>query len=141
MDPLPHEYALTVARDGASRIVDGSPRPTLVGGPPPQFGGREEWWSPEHLLLASVGMCFLTTLEALAAREKLAILGYRDRITGRVDKSPVGLRFSSILHAVDLRVAPEDIERARAMLVKAKKHCLVANSLAVPVELEARVEA
>jgi organic hydroperoxide reductase OsmC/OhrA len=141
MEPLPHEYTLTVSRDGPTRLIDGAPKPQLVGGPPPQFGGEATWWSPEDLLLASVGLCFLTTFESLAAREKLRVLEYRDRVRGTVDKSPVGLRFSTIHHRVELRVAAADVERTRALLAKAKKHCLVANSLSVPVELESIVTA
>src|SRR5688572_5492754 len=36
-------------------------RMPLVFGPPPEFGGTEATWSPEHLLAAAVSSCYTNT--------------------------------------------------------------------------------
>jgi organic hydroperoxide reductase OsmC/OhrA len=139
--PFPHHYDVRLSgRDGAALLGGGS-RPEIVGGPPPEFDGREGWWSPEHLLLSAVGLCLMTTFQSFAARAGLAVAGYESRVDGVLDKTAAGLVFTSIRVAVELRVAEADRARAEQLLQSAKRHCLVANALKVPVELEAMATA
>jgi len=134
---FPHRYRVALLSDGTHAVLSAPPREPVLAGAPPEFGGRDDVWSPEHLLLAAVNACLMTTFQSFAAREPFASLEYRDRIEGTVDRTREGLRFVSIKHRVELRVPPQDRARAAAVLERARKHCLVANSLNVPVELEA----
>ena len=119
---FPHEYIVSVDRISAAvATLTAPPRPTLVGGPPPEFQGDAHVWSPEHLLAAALGLCLFTTFEAFAAREHLDILGYRDVATGVLDRTSSGLAFKSFTICVELTVAPEDIERASAILERASR--------------------
>jgi hypothetical protein len=54
--PFPHHYDVKLVVGNGSAILTGRSRPAIVGGPPPEFDGRAEWWSPEHLLLSSGGV-------------------------------------------------------------------------------------
>lgn len=135
--PFPHRYQVTLASDGTHSLLTAPPRSPILAGAPPEFGGREDVWSPEHLLLAAVNLCLMTTFQAFAAREPFAALEYRDRIEGTIDRTREGLRFVAIRHRVELTVPPQDRARAAALLERARKHCLIANSLNVPVEVEA----
>jgi organic hydroperoxide reductase OsmC/OhrA len=137
--PFPHHYEVALRLADGRSLLEGAPRPPITGGPPPQFGGTDAWWSPEQLLLAAVDLCLLTTFQAFAAREKLTLLDYRDRIEGVLEKTAAGPRFTSITHHVTLEVAPEDRERAARLLDTAKRHCIIAASLNVPVQLDFRV--
>src|SRR5687767_3716180 len=67
--PFPHRYQASIefAPRRAAR-VSAPPRPVILGGPPPEFDGHEEQWSPEHLLLSSAALCFTLTFDALAKR-------------------------------------------------------------------------
>lgn len=50
--------------------------PSLTVASPPEFGGPEQTWSPEHMFVASVASCFMTTLLAIAELSKLEIRAF-----------------------------------------------------------------
>jgi len=136
--PFPHHYEVTMTGGADSRAtMSAGPRPVISGGPPPEFGGDDQRWSPEHLLLASAGLCLMTTFAAIAAKSKLEYSGYESRAEGTLDKMPEGLRFTRIVLKVTVRCA--ETEKASRLLDMAKKHCIVSNSLRQPVELEGTV--
>ena len=41
--------------------------PTLEFAAPPEFGGPGGIWSPEHLFVASVSSCLMTTFRSMAS--------------------------------------------------------------------------
>ena len=133
--PFPHHYDVRLFAGNGSATLAGGSRPDIVGGPPPEFDGRADWWSPEHLLLSAAGLCLMTTFQAFAARAGLPVEGYESRVDGVLDKTAAGLAFTSIAITVDLRVAETDRTRAEQLLQSAKRHCIVANALKTPVEL------
>jgi organic hydroperoxide reductase OsmC/OhrA len=134
--PFPHHYEATLVRTLASRArIEAPPRTPIAGGPPPQFEGDATSWSAEHLLLSSIGLCLLTTFEALAARDRIELVSWRARVTATVAKTAEGLRFTAFCAELDVEV--DDIGRARATLEATKRHCLVSNALGVPVEVNA----
>lgn len=133
--PLPHHYEVALAGAGEAATLGAPPRPELEGGAPGAFGGRDDWWSPEHLLLASLGLCLKTTFDAFAAKEALEVQGYASRVRGVLDKTPAGLAFTSLVVEVDLAVRASDAERAQRTVETAKRWCIVSNSLTTPVEV------
>lgn len=137
---FPHHYVVSVDRTGPGvATLAAPPRPELTGGPPPEFRGDPHLWSPEHLLAAAVGLCFYTTFEALAAREKLEVAGYRDVVTAVLDRTSSGPAFTSVTIRVDLTVDASDQERSRVILERAKQYCIVSKALSVPVEIEPHI--
>ncbi len=138
--PFPHTYEVDVSGPGEAATLGAPPSPTIEGGAPATFGGRDDWWSPEHLLLASLGLCLKTTFDWFAAREKLHVAHYASHVRGVLDKSPAGLVFTSLSVAVEVRVAAEQVERARTALEAAKRGCLISNALKTPVEVRADVQ-
>jgi organic hydroperoxide reductase OsmC/OhrA len=137
--PFPHHYQVKVEGGAGSAVVSAAPRPEFLGGPPREFGGRDEWWSPEHLLLSAVGLCLKATFDAVAARARTPVLAYSSRVEGFLAGTPKGGAFSEIRVEVELVAAEEHAARAGELLRKAKDHCIVANSLAVPVTLVSSV--
>jgi organic hydroperoxide reductase OsmC/OhrA len=137
--PFPHHYEVTLRSEGEGGLLTADPRPPILGGAPAGFDGSDAWWSPEHLLLSSLSLCLLTTLRAVAAKARLALSAYVSHAEGVLDKTPEGIAFSSITLHVDLGVAAGDADRARALLEKAKKHCIVSNSLKPPVALQVSI--
>jgi organic hydroperoxide reductase OsmC/OhrA len=109
--------------------------PPIAGGAPPEFDGRDTWWSPEQLLLSSLSLCLMTTFEAIAAKARLRMLRYTCRAEATLDRTDAGLGFTAFGLHVEVEVAPEDAERVPRLLASAKKHCLVANALRTPVTL------
>jgi organic hydroperoxide reductase OsmC/OhrA len=137
---FPHHYQVRLAAEGGQpATLTAPPRPPLRGGPPSEFGGRDDWWSPEHLLLAAASLCFEATFAALARRERLPVAAWRSLTDGALDRTPSGLAFTAVRIEVELTVDASDIDRARKLLERAKHSCIVSNSLRQPVELEAQV--
>lgn len=138
--PFPHRYSVSlVQEDAVSARIAAPPRPAITGGAPPEFGGSAGVWSPEHLLLSAASLCLMTTFRSLARRAELDVRGYKCATEGVLEKTPEGLVFTSITHRLEIHVAPGQIERARGVVVSAKKHCIVSNSLKTPVEVVAEI--
>jgi len=136
----PLQYQINVVRRGPiEAAVEAGPRSVIVGGPPPEFGGDPTHWSPEHLLVASAALCFWSTLEWFARRRSVPIVGFECRAQGEVAKTGTGLAFSGIQLDVVATTSEEQAGPLRELLEVAKQSCLVARSLACPVELVAVV--
>jgi organic hydroperoxide reductase OsmC/OhrA len=137
--PFPHRYSAQLSRTFASRArMEAPPRPALDGSPSPELDGDVNSWSPEHMLLSSLGLCMLTTFEAFAARDGIEVLAWDCKTTGMVDRTPEGLMFTSIVLELDMELAGK-VERVEATLEDAKQYCLVLNSLRIPVVIEAQL--
>jgi organic hydroperoxide reductase OsmC/OhrA len=140
--PLPHHYDVTLDWPGSGPAALGaSGRPAITGGAPPEFDGDGRVWSPEHLLLSSLNLCLQTTFEAFARREALRVQSYRSRALGTLARVPGGLGFTDLSLEVTVVAPPGQEQRVQDVLLKAKQHCLVANTLTLPVRLVATVEA
>jgi organic hydroperoxide reductase OsmC/OhrA len=138
--PFPHQYSATISRTFASRArVEAPPRPSLNGGPSSQLEGDVSTWSPEQLVLSSLGICLLTTFEAFAARDGIELLRWVASARGTVDRTPEGLMFTSIVLSIDMEIAG-NVDRVEQTLEDAKQYCLVLNSLRVPVIVEADIQ-
>jgi organic hydroperoxide reductase OsmC/OhrA len=140
--PFPHHYDLRLTwTQGQGAQLDSEQRPTIVGGPPAQFGGRSDWWSPEHLLLAASALCLQTTFESFCRRARLEVKAFEMRAEALLDKTAEGLVFTAITLRVRLAVAAADVQRAGELVHKAKKHCIVSNALRPAVGLDLTVDA
>jgi organic hydroperoxide reductase OsmC/OhrA len=90
------------------------------------------------MLLSSLTLCMLTTFESLAAREGIELRAWDAKASGTVEHTPEGLCFTSIVLELDMEVSG-NVDRVEATLEDAKQHCLVLNSLRVPVVVETQV--
>jgi organic hydroperoxide reductase OsmC/OhrA len=140
--PFPHKYEVKLSwpRQGGAELYAAAARP-ITGGPPREFDGRDTWWSPEHLLLSSLGLCLMTTFEAIAAKARLEVLRYDCRAEATLDRGENGLGFTALGLHVEIEVNPKDAERAPRLLASAKRHCIVANALKPLVTVDVTVRA
>lgn len=141
MQDLPHQYAVSVA--GA---VDGDVQlsaqrlPALPSAPPAEFGGPGDRWSPETLLVAAVGDCFVLTFRAVARASQLEWTSLGCRVTGTLDRLDRAMQFTSFDIQARLEVpAGTDPGHARRALDKAERSCLVSNSLNAPRHLVSEI--
>jgi organic hydroperoxide reductase OsmC/OhrA len=138
--PFPHQYSATISRTFSSRArIESAPRQSLHGGPSSELEGDVASWSPEHLVLSSLGLCMLTTFEAFAARDGIELLRWVANTRGVVDRTSEGLMFTSIVLGIDMEIAG-NVEQVERTLEDAKQYCLVLNSLRVPVIIEADIQ-
>jgi len=125
---------------GEAADIHGEGKPTLPITPPPEFGGRKEYWSPEDLLVAAVESCMLLTALFFVDKLKISLLAYQSRATGKLERTPNGLRFQGIDLVLTARVASaEDAEKMRTAAEKAEKYCPVSAAVNCPITLQTSV--
>lgn len=141
MIDLPHRYSARAEAGTEGEIRIGSPKLTeLVTAAPAEFGGPGDRWSPETLLVASVADCFVLTFRAVAKASKLEWRELRCDVEGVLDKAEGGMRFTAFHVRAVLHVPPgSDEKRARRVLEKAERGCLITNSLVAESQLAAEV--
>lgn len=107
---------------------------------PPEFKGHDGVWTPEHLFVASVNSCFMTTFLAIAENSKLDFISFKAGATGRLEKMERGFAMTEItLHPKLVIKNAGDFERANRILEKAEKHCLISNSIKSETRVEAEI--
>jgi organic hydroperoxide reductase OsmC/OhrA len=112
-------------------------------GPPPQFGGQAGHWSPEHLFVASVASCLMTTFFAIARMSGVEIIEYTDASSGTLIRDEDRLyRMSEVTLRPKVVVSdPRKVDRALRLLDKAESVCLISRSIEAKVHLEPEVTA
>ena len=112
-------------------------RPNLTVDAPPEFKGHDGVWTPEHLFVASVNSCFMTTFLAIAENSKLDFVSFKASAEGKLEKlDGQGFIMTAItLHPKLLISHARDAERASRILEKAEKHCLISNSIKAETKL------
>ncbi|MCS6806895.1 MAG: OsmC family protein [Acidobacteriota bacterium] len=136
---LPYYYDTIVEWTGERKgLLSASNLPTLTVATPPEFQGHEGIWSPEHLYVASVNSCLMTTFLAIAQMSKLEFVKFRSQARGQLDKvEGQGFQITNIVIEPQLTIAREsDRERALRILEKAEKHCLISNSIKTTVRVQ-----
>ena len=97
---------------------------------PPEFGGPEGEWSPEHLFLSSITSCFMSTYLVFVNKMKIENTGFECTATGQVEIVDGKYKFTYIHIYPKAFVGNDvDVERARVAMEKAKKYCLISNSV------------
>jgi len=141
MQDLPHRYRVEARTGSAGDVaLRSGGLPDLASQPPAEFGGPGDRWSPETLLLAAVADCYALSFRVLAANSKLGFRELACRAEGVVDRADGRIRFTDIALEVDVALeGGADPAKARRLLDRAKDVCIVSNSLAAPVRLEARI--
>jgi peroxiredoxin-like protein len=113
---------------------------TLEFSVPPEFGGEQGYWTPEHLLLGAVASCLVATFRGMSEKSKLEFLSIEVRVEGVIEKQDGYLAFTRIiLHPEVVIPREDDRERATRLLEKAERACLIARSLSAETILQAEV--
>ena len=142
---MEHKYTYVV--NGSSTTVRsgtlaaGQFQPSIAFSAPPEFYGQPGQWTPEHLFVASVASCSISTFSGMADYSKLEFRSLSLEVEGVIEKDEGGWRFTRVVLRPRLKIAQApDAERANRLLQKAEKACLVARSLTCRVALEPAVE-
>jgi peroxiredoxin-like protein len=98
---------------------------------PPEFPkGIPGVWSPEHLLVAAVNSCLMTTFLAIAENSKFEFINFESSANGKLEKVDGKLMISEIVLAPVLTLSREaDKEKAIRILQKSEAACLISNSV------------
>jgi peroxiredoxin-like protein len=141
MEPYPHHYVVDAkAAPPGSVTLAAAGLPSLPVSPPAQFDGPGDQWSPETLFVGAVVSCFILTFRAVARASNLSWTDLQCHAAGTLERAEGTTRFTQLELQARLTVpAGTDGEKARRLLEKAEKACLITNSLAFAPTLVSEV--
>lgn len=108
---------------------------------PPDFPkGMPGIWSPEHLFVAAVNSCLMTTFLAIAENSKVEFISFECNAVGKVEQVEGKYSVTEVTLKPTLTVdASYDEERMLRILEKSEKACLISNSINSKVIFEPTV--
>jgi len=141
MQNFPHFYSVSTAGAPQGDLELSTPRVNaLRSAAPKEFDGPGDRWSPETLLVASVGDCFVLTFRGIAKNSRLPWTSVDCDVTGTLDRVDNITQFIAFEIHVYLHLpAGTPIDLAERVLDKAERNCLVANSLKGAVHLVSHI--
>ncbi|SLJ95178.1 OsmC family protein [Salegentibacter salarius] len=97
-------------------------------------------WSPEHFLVAAVESCLMTTFLAIAENSKLEFISFKSTAIGKLDKVEGKFQMTEIILKPVLEITDENnAERAKRIIEKSEKACLISNSIKTKITLESEI--
>lgn len=103
---------------------------TIQVATPTQFGGEGSEWSPEHLFLASISSCYMTTYLVFAKKYKFSLAGFSCKAAGQIGLVSGRYQFTTIHLFVKIYVADEAlVETAKKACQKTQEYCLISHSV------------
>lgn len=109
---------------------------------PPEFAkGVAGIWSPEHLFVAAVNSCLMTTFLAIAENFKLQFSEFNSKAAGKLEIVEGNYQMSEVILRPVLTIGDElDMEKGMKILQKAERACLISNSIKSKIIFEPRVQ-
>jgi organic hydroperoxide reductase OsmC/OhrA len=141
MKPYPHTYSVSAGASGIGAVSVVSPGlPAIETAPPPEFDGPGGLWSPETLLVAAIADCFILTFRGVSRAAHFDWVRLEAHVDGTLERDSGVTQFARYTTRAILTVQPDsDHAKARELLARAEKVCLVANSLRGVRALEVEV--
>ena len=128
-----HYYQVAVAWNNDRKGLMSSevlPQKIEVATPPEFAKGMPGIWSPEHLLVAAVNSCLMTTFLAIAENSKLEFSTFNSNAKGKLEVVDGKYLISEIELMPVLTINnTTDVEKAERILQKSEKACLISNSI------------
>lgn len=109
---------------------------------PPEFpNGMPGIWSPEHLLVAAVNSCLMTTFLAIAENSKFPFINFESRADGKLEKIDGKFMISEITLLAVLTISKDaDQEKALRILQKSEAACLISNSIKSSIVFQPQIK-
>ena len=109
---------------------------------PPEFPkGMQGIWSPEHLFVAAINSCLMTTFLAIAENSRLVYNNFESKAIGKLELVDGKYIMSEVvLKPVVILSIEEDREKALKVLHKSEAACLISNSVKSKIILEPEVK-
>jgi peroxiredoxin-like protein len=108
---------------------------------PPDFPkGIAGIWSPEHLFVAAVSSCLMTTFLAVSENSKFDYIEFSCAANGVVDRIEKKFMVTEITLKPRLVIDnPENEARALRILEMSEKACLISNSILTKIHFEPEI--
>lgn len=116
------------------------PQEIEVATPPDFPKGIEGIWSPEHLFVASINSCLMTTFLSIAENSKLEFISFESKSICNVDMVEGKYTITEIILKPKLVIpSSQNPERAKHILEMSEKACLISSAVKTTVHLEPEV--
>ncbi len=141
MQEFPHHYVAAASAEPAGSVeVTSRGLASLETASPAEFGGPGDLWSPETLLVAAVADCFILGFRAITRAARFDWERLSCDIVGELDRVDKVTQFTAFRIRARLEIPrTSNPDKATQLLEKAKKTCLITNSMTAGTELQADV--
>ena len=130
---MEHIYEVSVNWQADRKGVMSSPvlNTKIEVATPPQFPkGMEGIWSPEHLFVAAINSCLMTTFLSIAENSKLEFVSFDSKAIGKLEMVDGKYMMSEVILMPVVTINDEQQkERAERVLQKSEVNCLISNSV------------
>lgn len=105
---------------------------------PPEFpNGIKEKWTPEHLFVAAVNSCLMSTFLLVADNSKFEFISFESNAIGKIEKIDGKFAVTEIVLKPTLIIpANQNEAKAKRVLEMSEKACAIANSIKTKITLE-----
>ena len=108
----------------------GLPESIMVATPPQFPKGVDKIWSPEHLFVAAINSCYMTTFLAIAENSKLEFKSFECNAKGKLEQVDGKYIISEVTVFPKVVITSEnERERTERILKKTEANCLISNSV------------
>jgi organic hydroperoxide reductase OsmC/OhrA len=108
-----------------------------VSTPPEFLHGMKDKWTPEHLFVAAVNACLLSTFLLVAENSKFNFISYHSHAVGKVEKVDGKFSVTEITLTPTLLIdANAEAEKALRIFEISEKACAIANSIHTKINLK-----
>ena len=133
----PHNYTVDIHWENSRKGIICSPELNKEQGvcievaTPPDFSkGIKGIWSPEHLFVASISACLMTTFLAIAESSTLEFTSFECNSIGKLEQIDNQLTISAIHLNPTVVIRNEKFrDKAIRIVKKAEATCLISNSV------------
>lgn len=138
-----HHYEVKIDWESERKGLMSSPvlQSNIEVATPPEFPkGMAGIWSPEHLLVAAVNSCLMTTFLAIAENSGFSFIHFESKADGKLEKMDGKLMISEIVLRPVVTVNSEaNKEKALRILEKSEAACLISNSVKSKIVFQPQV--
>ena len=135
-----HYYEVNLLWDSETRGTLSSPvTPDKIEvGTPAEFPkGMKEKWTPEHLFVAAVSSCLMSTFLLVAESSKIKFIRFESNAVGTIERIDGKFALTEITLKPNLVIrSTQNESKARRVLAMSEKACAIANSMKTKIILE-----
>jgi peroxiredoxin-like protein len=115
---------------------------TIEVATPPQFPkGIEGVWSPEHLFVAAVNSCLMTTFLSFAENSNLYFENFSSKAVGKLEMVEGKYMISEITLTPIITIADKsNEEKIKRIIKKLESNCLISNSIKTKINFNSEVK-
>jgi len=131
LEPKIYEFRTrSVWVDAREGILSSDERKQIEVGCPPEFGGRHGYWTAEHLFVAAIDTCIMTTFRWLFAKARGSLVAYTSDAVGKACIVSSDFRLDEVeIRPLIVVSDPRDVSKAKSAINTAHSTCLISKAL------------